>query len=638
MYCLVVTDDYSRFTWVFFLASKDETSAIIKIFITGIENLVDHKVKVIRCDNRTELENKEMNQFCEMKGIMRQYSVARTPQQNGAAERRNKTLIEVARTMLDDSKLPTTFWAEAVNTACYVQNKVLVVKPHNKTPYELFHGRTPALSFMRPFGCPVTILNTKDHLGKFDGKADEGFFVGYTLNCKAFRVDEDPSKGSECKDQEKEDDVNNTNNVIAAGINRMDVKRAFLYGKIKEEKFWATVKVKIINGEVQLQALMDGKKVTITESTIRRDLQLEDAEGVDCLLNAAIFEQLTLMGKPRRKVNEVSLPSDPIEHATDKAVNEEMYDSLERAATTVTSLDAEQDRGNIFKTQSKETPNEPGSQGTSSDDGPRCQETIRDTIAQTSVLDLETTNTTQALEIDSLKRRVKKLERKKWSRTHGLKRLYKIGLSARVESSEDEGLGEEDASKQGRINLHGEEVFVAKQDENVVEKEVDAAQVQVSIAATSPTINEATLAQALAELKYAKPKAKAKGIVFHESKETELVLDSSRKAKAEVTEGSSKRAEEEIKQESSMKKKDGETLWKLVKAKHGSTRLEDGYERVLWGDLKVMFDPHVEDEVWKLQQRYSVMRWTLFNSCRVHFWTYLHVGRKEISPYTCYNY
>ncbi|GJV53600.1 retrovirus-related pol polyprotein from transposon TNT 1-94 [Tanacetum coccineum] len=113
------------------------------------------------------------------KGIKRKFGVARTPQQNGVAERRNKTLIEAAKTMLADSKLPTTFWAKAVNTACYVHNRVLVVKPHNKTPYELFRGRTPALSFMRPFGCHVTILNTLDYLGKFDGKSDEGFFVGY---------------------------------------------------------------------------------------------------------------------------------------------------------------------------------------------------------------------------------------------------------------------------------------------------------------------------------------------------------------------------------------------------------------------------------------------------------------------------
>ncbi|GJR70979.1 ribonuclease H-like domain-containing protein [Tanacetum coccineum] len=188
MYCLVVTYDYSRFSWVFFLATKDETSGILKSFITRVENLIDQRVKVIRCDNGTEFKNKEMNQFCERKGINREFSVARTPQQNGVAERKNKTLVEAARTMLVDSKLPTTFWAGAVNTACHVQNRVLVTKPHNKTPYELFLSRKPALSFMRPFGCPVTILNTIDHLGKFDGKADEGFFVGYLINSKAFRV------------------------------------------------------------------------------------------------------------------------------------------------------------------------------------------------------------------------------------------------------------------------------------------------------------------------------------------------------------------------------------------------------------------------------------------------------------------
>ncbi|GJY19666.1 putative ribonuclease H-like domain-containing protein [Tanacetum coccineum] len=142
-----------------------------------------------------------MNQFCKRKGIKREFSVARTPQQNGVAERKNRTLIEAARTMLADSKLPTTFWAEVVNTACYVQNRVLVTKPHNKTPYELFLGRKPALGFMRPFGCPVTILNTIDYLGKFDGKADEGLFVGV--------------------------------------LNQWNVKdsASFLYGKIKEEVY-----------------------------------------------------------------------------------------------------------------------------------------------------------------------------------------------------------------------------------------------------------------------------------------------------------------------------------------------------------------------------------------------------------------
>nr|GEU72253.1 hypothetical protein [Tanacetum cinerariifolium] len=114
-----------------------------------IENLVDHNVKVTRCDNGIEFKNREMNQFCEMKGILRQLSVARSPQQNEVAERRNKILIEAVRTILADFKLPTTF---------------------------------------RQKQCPVTILNTIDHLGKFNGKADEGFFIGYSLNSKAFRV------------------------------------------------------------------------------------------------------------------------------------------------------------------------------------------------------------------------------------------------------------------------------------------------------------------------------------------------------------------------------------------------------------------------------------------------------------------
>nr|GEY60048.1 hypothetical protein [Tanacetum cinerariifolium] len=147
-----------------------ETTPVLKTFITGLENLLSLKVKVIRCDNGTEFKSSDLNQFCGLKGIKREFSVPRTPQQNGLAERKNRTLIEAARTMLADSLLPIPFWAEAVNTACYVQNRVLVIKPHNKTSYELLHGRLPSISFMRPFGCPVTILNTLDHLGKFQGK------------------------------------------------------------------------------------------------------------------------------------------------------------------------------------------------------------------------------------------------------------------------------------------------------------------------------------------------------------------------------------------------------------------------------------------------------------------------------------
>nr|GEU89681.1 putative ribonuclease H-like domain-containing protein [Tanacetum cinerariifolium] len=126
--------------------------------------------------------------YSRMKGIKREFSVPRTPQQNGIAERKNRTLNEAARTMLADSLLPIPFWVEAANTACYVQNRVLVTKPQNKTLYELLHGRTPSIGFMRTFGCLVTILNTLDSLGKFDGKVDEGFFIRYSVSSKAFRV------------------------------------------------------------------------------------------------------------------------------------------------------------------------------------------------------------------------------------------------------------------------------------------------------------------------------------------------------------------------------------------------------------------------------------------------------------------
>ncbi|GJU03455.1 putative ribonuclease H-like domain-containing protein [Tanacetum coccineum] len=124
--------------------------------------------------------SREIDEFCGQKGIKKEYSVARIPQQNGVANRKNRTLAK--------SLLPTVFWAEAVNTACYVLNRVLVTKPHNKTPYKLIIGRAPSISFMRPFGCLVTILNNLDPLGKFNGKAEEGFLVGYSVNSKAFKV------------------------------------------------------------------------------------------------------------------------------------------------------------------------------------------------------------------------------------------------------------------------------------------------------------------------------------------------------------------------------------------------------------------------------------------------------------------
>ncbi|GJR89380.1 putative ribonuclease H-like domain-containing protein [Tanacetum coccineum] len=698
MYCLVVTDDYSRFTWVFFLATKDETSDILKSFITGIENLVDHKVKVIRCDNGIEFKNREMNQFCKMNSILRQFSVARNFQQNGVAERRNRTLIEAARTMLANSKLPTTFWAEAVNTACYVQNKVLVVKPHNKTPYELFHGRTPTLSFIRPFGCPVTILNTIDHLGKFDGKADEGFFVGYSLNSKAFRVfnsrtriveenlhirfsestpnavdsgpdwlfgfyaltrtmNYEPIVASTQSNSfvEKEDNVNNTNNVYVAGTNEVNavggktsIELPFdpnmhaledysIFDFSRDDKddgsvadmnnLDTTIQVSLIpttrihkdhpldqvirdlqsttqtrkmsknleeHGRTQKgNSCIEGSKldrgyagrastIQVTRSldfsgftkwkkgyrlwvfrnkkdergiVIRNKARLvaqgyTQEEGTDydevfapvarieairlflayasfkdfmvyqmdvksAFIYGKIEEEVYVCQPPRFEdpdfpdrvtpLFQTMVVQDQSQLGKDEVIYKKLGDSLVRASITASSLEAEQDSGNINKTQSKATPNESSSLGSTSGGGPR-------------VLDLEKTKTTQHNEIASLKRRVKKLEKKNRSRTHKLKRLYKVGLTARVESSDNEESLGEDASKQGRINAidADEEITLVKQEVSIkdvnnevnVVKEVaevinyaklitDAAQVSVagnvvSTAGDATTVSAAT--------------------------------------------------------------------------------------------------------------------------------------------------
>ncbi|GJZ66625.1 hypothetical protein Tco_0623321 [Tanacetum coccineum] len=221
--------------------------------------------------------------------------------------------------------------------------------------------------------------------------------------------------------------------------------------------------------------------------------------------------------KSKRKDNQITQSSGPTDNVADEAVNEEMHDSLKRATTTATILDAEQDMGNIAKTQSKATLNEPCSIGTSSGSGPRRQETMGDTIAQTGFEN--TTKTTQANEIASLKRRVKKLERKNKSRTHGLQRLYKVGLTTRTYLVNDQ----DDANMFDVNDLDGDEVIVdnvyvvktVKETRNMVE-EVTAAitvstanTIPVSAATTTTTITEVeiTLAQALAELKSAKPKA-----------------------------------------------------------------------------------------------------------------------------------
>ena len=187
-YTLVIVDEYSRYTWVYFLKKKSQAPDMIMSFIRLIENQNDVKVKQIRTDNGTEFRNQELESFCDEKGISQNFSSPYTPEQNGVAERKNRTLIEAARTMLNGSVLSKIFWTKSIRIACYTQNRSVIVKRHDKTPSEIYRKRIPDISYFHVFGCPVFIHNHKDHLGKFDAKSDDGYFLGYSFVSKAFRV------------------------------------------------------------------------------------------------------------------------------------------------------------------------------------------------------------------------------------------------------------------------------------------------------------------------------------------------------------------------------------------------------------------------------------------------------------------
>nr|GEW21069.1 retrovirus-related Pol polyprotein from transposon TNT 1-94 [Tanacetum cinerariifolium] len=183
-YILVNVDDYSRFTWVKFLRSKDETSEVVIKFLQQIQVGLNKTVRYIRTDNGTELVNHTLTEYYERIGIFHQKTVPRTPQQNDVVERRNRTLVEVAQTMLIFSKAPMFLWAEAVATACYTQNQSLIHTHHNKTPYELVHNKKPDLTFFRVFGALCYPTNDSEDLGKLQPTADIGIFVGYAPSKK----------------------------------------------------------------------------------------------------------------------------------------------------------------------------------------------------------------------------------------------------------------------------------------------------------------------------------------------------------------------------------------------------------------------------------------------------------------------
>ncbi|GJS85518.1 retrovirus-related pol polyprotein from transposon TNT 1-94 [Tanacetum coccineum] len=183
-YILVIIDDYSRFTWVKFFRSNDEAPEVIIKCLNQIQVRLNENVQNIRTDNGTKFVNQTLKDYYENVRISHQTSVARTPQQNDIVEIRNQTLVEVARTMLIFSKAPLYLWAEAVSTACYIQNRSLIRLCYNKTPYEIMHNKKPDLSYLHVFGSLCYPTNDNEDMGKLKPKADIGIFVGYAPSKK----------------------------------------------------------------------------------------------------------------------------------------------------------------------------------------------------------------------------------------------------------------------------------------------------------------------------------------------------------------------------------------------------------------------------------------------------------------------
>jgi hypothetical protein len=187
-YCLVIVDDYSRFTWVFFLQEKSQTQETLKGFLRQAQNEVGLRIKKIRNNNGTEFKNSQIEGFLEDEGIKHEFSSPYTPQQNGVVERKNRTLLDTARTMLDEYKTSDRFWTEAINTACYSINRLYLHRILKKTSYELLTGKKPNVSYFRVFGSKCFILVKRGRKSKFAPKAVEGFLLGYDSNTRAYRV------------------------------------------------------------------------------------------------------------------------------------------------------------------------------------------------------------------------------------------------------------------------------------------------------------------------------------------------------------------------------------------------------------------------------------------------------------------
>jgi hypothetical protein len=186
-YVLIIVDDYSRYSWVFFLESKDQVFEHYRLLALRLNNEHPNCLKAIHSDNGTEFRNASFDEFCLEHGIDQQFFTLCVSQQNGVIEQKNHTLVEMARTILDEHRTPRRFWADAISTACYISNRIFLRSILHLTPFELHFGRKPSVSQFSPFGCKCFVLK-HENLDKFESRSFDGILLGYTPHGRSYRV------------------------------------------------------------------------------------------------------------------------------------------------------------------------------------------------------------------------------------------------------------------------------------------------------------------------------------------------------------------------------------------------------------------------------------------------------------------
>jgi hypothetical protein len=186
-YALIIVDDYSHYSWIFFLESKDKVFQHFWILSLRLNNEHLNFLKAICSDNGSEFRNAFFDEFCLKHGVDQQFSAPRVPQQNGILERKNHTLVEISRMMLDEHRNPIRFWAGAISTACYICNQIFLCSILNLTPFELRFGCKSSVCHLRPLGCKCFVLN-HNNLDKFESRSSDGILLGYTPHGRSYRV------------------------------------------------------------------------------------------------------------------------------------------------------------------------------------------------------------------------------------------------------------------------------------------------------------------------------------------------------------------------------------------------------------------------------------------------------------------